>query len=208
LGRIAAAGDQIVNHSWDHRSFTGASTNTAPLTTTQIGQELGRTEDLVRHVAGTSTNGWFRPPYATSSGRSPTRPGANGVSAVSIATGGRRLVDRSPGSARAAGHRQHRPPVRNPSGGLSGDASTIRPYPRSTTRCASRRDLQVTADHDCGHAAVAALAAASRTGAGQDLDPALARPASRHGGLVAGPSSRGLAPCCRIVALTRTRRSS
>jgi len=28
--RIAAAGHQLVNRSWDHQSFTGASTNAAP----------------------------------------------------------------------------------------------------------------------------------------------------------------------------------
>ena len=78
LGRIAAAGDQIVNHSWDHKSFTGASTNTAALTTTQIGQELGRTEDAIRQLAGASTNGWFRPPYGDRDGRVDAVAGAAG----------------------------------------------------------------------------------------------------------------------------------
>jgi peptidoglycan/xylan/chitin deacetylase (PgdA/CDA1 family) len=61
--RIAAAGHQIVNHSWDHQSFTGVSTNTQPLTAAQISQELGRTQDVIRRLSGAGTNGWFRPPY-------------------------------------------------------------------------------------------------------------------------------------------------
>lgn len=61
--QIAAAGNQIVNHTWDHRSFTGYSTGTAPLSATQISQELQRTDTLVRQLTGTGTGGWFRPPY-------------------------------------------------------------------------------------------------------------------------------------------------
>ena len=67
--RIAAAGHQIVNHSWDHQSFTGVSTNSVPLTGSQIDQELSRTESLLRQVAGTGSSGWFRPPYGD---RNPT----------------------------------------------------------------------------------------------------------------------------------------
>jgi peptidoglycan/xylan/chitin deacetylase (PgdA/CDA1 family) len=63
LRRIVASGHQIVNHSWDHQSFTGASTDTQPLTASQIGQELSRTQDVIRQISGASTNGWFRPPY-------------------------------------------------------------------------------------------------------------------------------------------------
>jgi peptidoglycan/xylan/chitin deacetylase (PgdA/CDA1 family) len=63
LRRIAAGGHQLVNHSWDHQSFTGVSTKTAPLTPAQIGQELGRTESLIGQLTGAGTNGWFRPPY-------------------------------------------------------------------------------------------------------------------------------------------------
>lgn len=38
--QIAAGGNQIVDHSWDHRSFTGYSTKTAPLTASEI--KIGR----------------------------------------------------------------------------------------------------------------------------------------------------------------------
>ena len=63
VDQIAASGDQIVNHSWDHQSFTGYSTKTAPLTAAQITQELVRTDTLIRQLTGTGTAGWFRPPY-------------------------------------------------------------------------------------------------------------------------------------------------
>jgi peptidoglycan/xylan/chitin deacetylase (PgdA/CDA1 family) len=63
LRRIAANGHQLVNHSWDHQSFTGYSTKTAPLTALQIVQELARTDSLIRQLTGAGTNGWFRPPY-------------------------------------------------------------------------------------------------------------------------------------------------
>jgi peptidoglycan-N-acetylglucosamine deacetylase len=63
VGQIAASGNQIVNHSWDHQSFTGYSTETAPLTAAQITQELVRTDTLIRGLTGTGTGGWFRPPY-------------------------------------------------------------------------------------------------------------------------------------------------
>lgn len=61
--RIAAAGHQIVNHSWDHQSFTGASTNTQPLSSAQIAGQLARTENLIRQLIGRGSAGWFRPPY-------------------------------------------------------------------------------------------------------------------------------------------------
>ena len=61
--RIAAAGHQIVNHSWDHQSFTGTSTNAPPLTAAQISQELSRTDSLIWQLTGTGSAGWFRPPY-------------------------------------------------------------------------------------------------------------------------------------------------
>ncbi len=60
---IAAAGHQIINHTYDHTSFTGASTNTAPLTPDQRALELSRTEVTVYHLSARSTRPYFRPPY-------------------------------------------------------------------------------------------------------------------------------------------------
>ena len=63
LRRIAADGHQIVNHTFDHRSFTGASTATAPLTRPQRLAELAQAETTIAGITGTGTSGWFRPPY-------------------------------------------------------------------------------------------------------------------------------------------------
>lgn len=76
--RISAAGDQIVNHSWDHRSFTGASTGTSGLSPTEIDQELARTENLIRQLTGRGTAGWFRPPYGDRSSAVDSAAGAAG----------------------------------------------------------------------------------------------------------------------------------
>jgi peptidoglycan-N-acetylglucosamine deacetylase len=61
--RIAADGHQLMNHSYDHRSFTGRSTETAPLTFAARRDELARTESVVARVAGVHLVPWFRPPY-------------------------------------------------------------------------------------------------------------------------------------------------
>lgn len=61
--QIAAGGHQIVNHSWDHKSFTGYSSKTAPLTAAQITRELVETDALLGSLTGAGTHGWFRPPY-------------------------------------------------------------------------------------------------------------------------------------------------
>jgi peptidoglycan/xylan/chitin deacetylase (PgdA/CDA1 family) len=63
LRRIVREGQQLINHSYDHPSFTGRSTNTAPLSREQRWSQLDRTEAVVRDLAGASTLPYFRPPY-------------------------------------------------------------------------------------------------------------------------------------------------
>lgn len=63
VARMAKEGHQLINHSQTHRSFTGASTNSAPLTPAQRLAELVRSDDLIEDAAGVRTGGWFRPPY-------------------------------------------------------------------------------------------------------------------------------------------------
>ena len=63
LKRIIAEGHAIVNHSWSHTSFTGEDTETPPLSDEQIRDELRRTEDKIREIAGVSSKPYFRPPY-------------------------------------------------------------------------------------------------------------------------------------------------
>lgn len=60
---IAAGGHEIINHTYDHASFTGLSTSTAPLTAAERALELSRTETTVYHLTQRSTRPYFRPPY-------------------------------------------------------------------------------------------------------------------------------------------------
>ena len=63
LGRIAAEGHQIVNHSYDHPSFTGRSTGTAPLSRAARLDQLARADAAIVSATGASSKPWFRPPY-------------------------------------------------------------------------------------------------------------------------------------------------
>lgn len=63
LRRIVRDGHQVVNHSFDHRSFTGVSTGTPALDRGQRVDELTRADAAVRAVTSRGTGGWFRPPY-------------------------------------------------------------------------------------------------------------------------------------------------
>jgi peptidoglycan/xylan/chitin deacetylase (PgdA/CDA1 family) len=63
LRRIVEEGHHLINHSYDHPSFTGRSTNTSPLTQTQRWEQLDRTESIVNELANVSTKPYFRPPY-------------------------------------------------------------------------------------------------------------------------------------------------
>ena len=60
--RIVADGHQLLNHSYDHPSFTGASTGRAPLSAAERADQLLRTEALLATL-GATTRPWFRPPY-------------------------------------------------------------------------------------------------------------------------------------------------
>jgi peptidoglycan/xylan/chitin deacetylase (PgdA/CDA1 family) len=61
--RIAEEGHSFINHSYDHPSFTGRSTNLPPLTQAQRWEQLDRTESIIEQLAGVSTKPYFRPPY-------------------------------------------------------------------------------------------------------------------------------------------------
>ena len=61
--RMAVEGHQLVNHSYDHPSFTGRSTGEAPLSQADRIAQLARTDAAVRAAAGVTTVPWFRPPY-------------------------------------------------------------------------------------------------------------------------------------------------
>ena len=61
--RIAQEGHTIINHSYDHPSFTGLSTSLPPLTQAQRWEQLDKTEGIIQDLAGVSTKPYFRPPY-------------------------------------------------------------------------------------------------------------------------------------------------
>ena len=63
LRRMVAEGHALINHTFDHRSFTGRSTGTAPLSYTYRANELWKTEGLLGQLAATSSKPYFRPPY-------------------------------------------------------------------------------------------------------------------------------------------------
>ncbi len=62
--RIVGEGHMIINHSWDHASFTGVSTQTEPLTRDERSRQVEKTEAIVAEVAdGYETQPYFRFPY-------------------------------------------------------------------------------------------------------------------------------------------------
>jgi len=61
--RIAQEGHSIINHSYDHPSFTGRSTNMPALTQAKRWEQLDKTESIIQDLAGVSTKPYFRPPY-------------------------------------------------------------------------------------------------------------------------------------------------
>jgi peptidoglycan/xylan/chitin deacetylase (PgdA/CDA1 family) len=63
LRRIVADGHELINHSYNHASFTGLSTALTPLTREQRWAQLDGAEDAVQRIAGVTTKPYFRPPF-------------------------------------------------------------------------------------------------------------------------------------------------
>jgi peptidoglycan/xylan/chitin deacetylase (PgdA/CDA1 family) len=63
VARMAAEGHQLLNHSFDHPSFTGRSTGKAPLSRGDRLDQLARAEAAIVAASGTAARPWFRPPY-------------------------------------------------------------------------------------------------------------------------------------------------
>jgi peptidoglycan/xylan/chitin deacetylase (PgdA/CDA1 family) len=62
--RMVAEGHQLINHTWDHASLTGANTGLPAMTPEQVTQELTDTENIVRELTGGyEMRPYFRPPY-------------------------------------------------------------------------------------------------------------------------------------------------
>ena len=75
--RIVADGHQVLNHSYDHPSFTGHSTGKAPLDRAQRVDQLSRTEAVLAPLGATGRP-WFRPPYGDTDGSVEADVGAAG----------------------------------------------------------------------------------------------------------------------------------
>ncbi len=63
MRRIVSDGHDVMNHSWDHPSFTGVSTNRAPISQAERDRQIQRTDELVRSLTGFNMKPLFRPPY-------------------------------------------------------------------------------------------------------------------------------------------------
>lgn len=61
--RMAAAGHVVINHSYDHRSFTGVSARPALLAPAERRADVERAEEIIRSLTGATTKPWFRSPY-------------------------------------------------------------------------------------------------------------------------------------------------
>lgn len=63
MRRIVEEGHHLINHSYDHPSFTGYSTGKPPLTQAERWQQLDSTENIIMNLTGASTKPYFRPPF-------------------------------------------------------------------------------------------------------------------------------------------------
>lgn len=61
--RMAQAGGTIINHTYDHRSFTGTSTQQPSLVRAARNWEISTTDRVLTAITGMSTKPYFRPPY-------------------------------------------------------------------------------------------------------------------------------------------------
>jgi peptidoglycan/xylan/chitin deacetylase (PgdA/CDA1 family) len=64
MQRIVNEGHQIINHTWDHASFTGNSTGLEPLTEEERREQVERTEQAIADTTGGyQSSPFFRFPY-------------------------------------------------------------------------------------------------------------------------------------------------
>ncbi len=63
LMEIIDRGHHVMNHTYSHRSFTGVSPGTDPLTPEERQMEVIETEQIIREIGGYETAPYFRFPY-------------------------------------------------------------------------------------------------------------------------------------------------
>ena len=61
--RMVDEGHQLMNHTYDHSSFTGVSTRAGAMPPSRRREQIERTEAIVRSIAGVDMRPYFRPPY-------------------------------------------------------------------------------------------------------------------------------------------------
>jgi peptidoglycan/xylan/chitin deacetylase (PgdA/CDA1 family) len=63
VGAIVADGHLLINHSYDHPSFTGFSTGLSPLSRDERIDQLQHADAVIRSISGAGTRPFFRPPF-------------------------------------------------------------------------------------------------------------------------------------------------
>lgn len=64
VDRMVSEGHQIINHTWDHSSFTGASNGAVPLTVEERTDQIELTEQMLNELTdGYTSKPFFRFPY-------------------------------------------------------------------------------------------------------------------------------------------------
>jgi peptidoglycan/xylan/chitin deacetylase (PgdA/CDA1 family) len=61
--RMATAGHLVVNHSYEHRSFTGVSAKPPLLSPADRRADVEHADEVIRSITGRTTRPWFRSPY-------------------------------------------------------------------------------------------------------------------------------------------------
>ena len=61
--RMAASGHLVINHTYEHRSFTGVSARPALVSAAERTADIERTDEIIRNLTGRTTRPWFRSPY-------------------------------------------------------------------------------------------------------------------------------------------------
>jgi peptidoglycan/xylan/chitin deacetylase (PgdA/CDA1 family) len=80
--RMTRDRDTFINHTYDHRSFTGYSTGTRPLDQGQRMWEIEQAEKAIRQLSGHGARPYFRPPYGDYDGAALALLGRLGYSEV------------------------------------------------------------------------------------------------------------------------------
>jgi peptidoglycan/xylan/chitin deacetylase (PgdA/CDA1 family) len=63
LRRIVQDGHELINHTYDHDSFTGRSTGKPPQSRESRWRQLDQTATIVQGLSGADVRPYFRPPY-------------------------------------------------------------------------------------------------------------------------------------------------